>query len=183
MFESKKRRVETSTDPEETEDEKKPAIVADYNHTKVGVDLVDQLCQNYNVARNTRHWPMVVFYNLLNISGINALCVHKANHPEEKLKRSDFLETCAWELIRPQIEVRSKIVRLPKEITRRAHSLLGIANSAPLPPQPQRPLNYVRRCQICPRNVNKSSRRSCAKCGKFACKTHMRDRCIEYLSD
>nr|CAI5865790.1 unnamed protein product [Callosobruchus analis] len=73
----------------------KPEIITEYNRTKIGVDLVDQLYQKYNVARNTRRWPMVVLFDLLNISGINALCVHKANHPQDKIKRSDFLEKCA----------------------------------------------------------------------------------------
>lgn len=128
---------------EETRDDKKPVMVTDYNHTKI-----------------------VIFYNLLNISGINALCVHKANHPQEKIKRNHFLEKCAWELIRPQLEVRSTIPQLPREMRRRAQFLLGIVNIPP--PPPQQPLNYVGRCHICPRNLNKSSRKSCTKCGRFA---------------
>lgn len=47
--------------------------VTDYKHTKIVVDLVDQLCPKYNVARNTRRYPNVVFYYLLHISGKNAL--------------------------------------------------------------------------------------------------------------
>nr|CAI5867610.1 unnamed protein product [Callosobruchus analis] len=165
----------------ETGEASKPEIITEYNRTKIGVDLVDQLCQKYNVARNTRRWPMVVFYDLLNISGINALCVYKANHPQAKIKRSDFLEKCAWELIKPQIEVRSGLKQLPRAIRQRAKALLGILDiPAPLP---QRPLNYVGRCQFCPRNVNKSSRRSCMKCESFACKNHMRDCCNDCLSE
>eukprot|EP00102_Acyrthosiphon_pisum_P010084 XP_008178239.1 PREDICTED: piggyBac transposable element-derived protein 4-like [Acyrthosiphon pisum] len=33
---------------------KKPEMITFYNKTKIGVDLVDQLCEKYNVARNTR---------------------------------------------------------------------------------------------------------------------------------
>ncbi|XP_055912050.1 piggyBac transposable element-derived protein 4-like [Eupeodes corollae] len=94
--------------------QKKPEIITDYNHTKIGVDMVDQLCQNYDVARNTRRWPMVIFYDLLNISGINGLCVYKANNSEKVTKRSNFIEQFAWELIRPQIAVRATIQQLPK---------------------------------------------------------------------
>ncbi|KAJ8971361.1 hypothetical protein NQ314_000742 [Rhamnusium bicolor] len=50
----------------------KPEIVIDYNCTKGGVDTVDQLCANYNCARNARRWPMVIFYSLLNTSAINS---------------------------------------------------------------------------------------------------------------
>ncbi|XP_072383022.1 uncharacterized protein [Diabrotica undecimpunctata] len=119
---------------EDTGDKRKTVMITDYNNTKVGVNMVDQLCQNYNVARNTRRWPMVVFYNLLNISHINALCVYMANHPKQKIKRSDFLEKCAWKLIRPQIKVRSTIPRLPREMRKRAQSLVGIENNLPQPP-------------------------------------------------
>jgi len=59
---------------------KKPEMITFYNKTKIGVDLVDQLYEKYNVARNTRRWPMVIFYDLLNISAINVICIYKANN-------------------------------------------------------------------------------------------------------
>lgn len=48
---------------------KKPQMILDYNHTKCGVDVVDQLCATYSVARVTNRWPMVIFYSMVNISG------------------------------------------------------------------------------------------------------------------
>lgn len=45
---------------EDTGDKKKPDIITFYNRTTTDIDLVDQYCQNYNVARNTRRWPMVI---------------------------------------------------------------------------------------------------------------------------
>lgn len=41
----------------------KPEIITFYNHTKGGVDKLDQLSATYDVARNTR-WPMVIFLPL-----------------------------------------------------------------------------------------------------------------------
>ncbi|XP_044766245.1 piggyBac transposable element-derived protein 4-like [Coccinella septempunctata] len=161
--------------------DKKPIIITDYNRTKIGVDLVDQLCNNYNVARNTRRWPMVVFYDLLNISGINALCVFKANHPRQTVSRSEFLEKCAWELIKPQIEVRSTILQLPVEIRRRARHLLGVSEVLPAPPN--RPQNYVGRCLICPRSDNKSTRKYCYKCNRYTCKNHMKEICVTCMAE
>lgn len=153
-------------DPD-TRETKKPDIVTFYNRTKIGVDLVDQLCQNYNVARNTNRWPMVIFYNLLNISAINALCVFKANNLETVTLRRKFIEAFAWDLIRPQIEFRSTLQRLPVELRRRARALLHLEEILP-PPVLPRQQNYVGRCHICPRNRDKSSRRSCIKCYRFA---------------
>lgn len=45
-----------------SEEQHKPEIITYYNATKSGVDTVDQLCATYNCARNTRRWPMVIFF-------------------------------------------------------------------------------------------------------------------------
>ncbi|XP_055839580.1 piggyBac transposable element-derived protein 4-like [Episyrphus balteatus] len=161
-----------------TGDQRKPEMITDYNHTKIGVDMVDQLCQNYDVSRNTRRWPMVIFYDLLNISGINALCIYKSNNPEKVIKRSNFIEQFAWELIRPQIQVRSTVLQLPRVTRQRALTLLGI-DAVIQPSIPATTACYVGRCAICPRNKNKSSRVRCAKCGKFACKDHLKSVCTD----
>ncbi|XP_018324187.1 piggyBac transposable element-derived protein 4-like [Agrilus planipennis] len=113
-----------------TGDHKKPEIVTFYNMTKVGVDLVDQLCQKYDVSRNTRRWPLVMFYNLLNISAINAFVIYKANTRESRqIQRRIFLQNISWELIKPQIERRTAVLTIPKEIRRRARVLLRIEES------------------------------------------------------
>lgn len=62
-----------------TGDKKKPYIITFYNETKCGVDRLDQMCSLYNIARNSRRWPLTIFYNLLNICGINAMNVYSAN--------------------------------------------------------------------------------------------------------
>lgn len=118
---------------------------------------------------------------LLEIHAINALCVYRAEHPVGNISRNDFIIKFAWELIKPQIEYRSTIAALPVELKRRARSLLDIVE---IPPPPlNRPGNYVGRCNICPRNRNKSTRRSCVQCGINACKDHMRDMCTACLPE
>ncbi|KAJ8966737.1 hypothetical protein NQ314_003334 [Rhamnusium bicolor] len=61
---------------DKTGEKRKPSIVTEYNQTKCGVDVVDKLCASYNCSRNTRRWPMVIFYTLLNIAGINSQVIH-----------------------------------------------------------------------------------------------------------
>lgn len=63
-----------------------------YNETKSGVDAVDEKAANYNCARNTRRWPMVVLYYLLNMAAINAHIIFCAN-------KRKFLMQLARELI------------------------------------------------------------------------------------
>ena len=50
----------------------KPDIILFYNSTKGGIDTIDQMCGNYSVQRKTKRYPLVVFFHLLNIGGINA---------------------------------------------------------------------------------------------------------------
>jgi hypothetical protein len=61
----------------ETGDKLKPEVIRFYSRTKCGVNLLDQLCVTYDVSRNSRRWPLTVFFDLLNTAGINALTVHK----------------------------------------------------------------------------------------------------------
>lgn len=35
----------------------KPEIVTFYNKNKCGVDIIDKMCNQYNVSRNSRRWP------------------------------------------------------------------------------------------------------------------------------
>ncbi|KAJ8929354.1 hypothetical protein NQ314_017973 [Rhamnusium bicolor] len=90
--------------------------------TNVGVDLVDQSCEKNNTARNTRRWPVVLFYDILYIASINSLCIYNfhAAAANKKMRRVDFIKKISWELIKPQIVRRSAIETLPREIRRRA---------------------------------------------------------------
>ena len=62
-------------DPE-SGDMKKPEIITFYNSTKGGVDMVDQMAGEYDTSRNSRRWPLTVFYTLLNVSTINAYILY-----------------------------------------------------------------------------------------------------------
>ncbi|KAJ8927355.1 hypothetical protein NQ314_020189 [Rhamnusium bicolor] len=55
-----------------TKEKNKPEITTYYNKTKGAVDVVDEMKGTYSVSRKTNHWPLVIFFSILNISGINA---------------------------------------------------------------------------------------------------------------
>nr|CAH7732627.1 unnamed protein product [Callosobruchus chinensis] len=159
-----------------THEERKPEMVTFYNMTKGGVDVLDQLCHNYDVSRSTRRWPMVLFYDLLNITAVNAFCIyrHHCAVTNKNPKRAEFLEALSWELIKPQIERRSKLACMPAEIRRRARILLEI----PEEPAPEKEKNGSRgRCYICGRARNKTTRKRCVRCSNWTCVSHLRDVC------
>lgn len=50
----------------------KPNIIVDYNRTKSGVETLDQLVRMYTCKRKTLRWPMVLFFNMIDIAGVAA---------------------------------------------------------------------------------------------------------------
>lgn len=60
-------------------DKHKPEMITCYISTKGGIDTVDLLSSNYDVARKTKRWRMEIFFGLMNIAGINAQVIHTAN--------------------------------------------------------------------------------------------------------
>ena len=58
-------------------EKKKPETVEFYNKTKCGVDVADQMARQYSVKAGTRRWPVAVFYNILDLAGINAFVLNK----------------------------------------------------------------------------------------------------------
>ncbi|XP_023213628.1 piggyBac transposable element-derived protein 4-like [Centruroides sculpturatus] len=158
---------------ESTGQAQKPEIITFYNMTKTGVDVVDQLCERNNVARITRRWPMVMFFNLLNIAAINTFVIYKYHKfaTNETCTRYDFLEMLSWELIKTQIEHRSNIASLPKDLRNRASKLLKKNTNVQMAPQSP-PSTSQGRCYICPRSSDKKSKRWCKTCKKWICSQH-----------
>ena len=61
-----------------------------YNKTKCGVDVADQMARQNSVKAETRRWPVTIFYNILDLAGINAFVLYKKRTGDKVLRR-DFL--------------------------------------------------------------------------------------------
>ena len=55
--------------------EKKTEVITYYNATKGGVDTINQMVRRFTIKKKTRRWPMVIIYNMLDISALNAFIV------------------------------------------------------------------------------------------------------------
>ena len=62
--------------------DQKPSIILFYNKTKDGVDTLNRMVRSYFTKRTTRSWPLVLFYNMIDVSAINALIIWQSgiNH-------------------------------------------------------------------------------------------------------
>ncbi|KAJ8941987.1 hypothetical protein NQ314_010211 [Rhamnusium bicolor] len=85
----------------------KPEMVTEYNKVKGGVDVIDKLVSSYDCARNTRRWPMVIFYTMLNVAELM---------PKE----------LADNLIRPYLQRRVSLTNIPRSLQIRLKEVCGI---------------------------------------------------------
>ncbi|KAJ8880759.1 hypothetical protein PR048_017229 [Dryococelus australis] len=96
-----------------------PDIVTFHDSTKGCVVVVDKLCATYNTSRNSRRWPMTIFYSLLNIAGINANIIHIVNNDCEQMRRM-FLGELVFGLVDEHLHSRAHISNLPKTLKERS---------------------------------------------------------------
>ncbi|KAM4584694.1 piggyBac transposable element-derived protein 4-like [Odontesthes bonariensis] len=162
----------------------KPEIIMDYNATKGGVDNMDKLVTAYSCKRRTLRWPLVIFFDMLDISANNAFVIWMALNPEwnrgKLQKRRLFLEDLGKALVRPQIEERQHVPRTPASaaILRRIQE----ENAGALSTQPTEPQsaeaevvntsNKKKRCEVCGPKMDRKTQYTCIKCKKYICNTH-----------
>ncbi|XP_035768532.1 piggyBac transposable element-derived protein 4-like [Neolamprologus brichardi] len=85
-----------------TRDDKRPKIIEDYNRNKGGVDNLDKATSVYTCKRKTARWPLVVFYNILDVSVYNSFVLWSEINPAwnqgKYNKRRLFLEELGQQL-------------------------------------------------------------------------------------
>ena len=72
-------------------------IVTFYNKTKCGINVADQMARQYTVKAGTGRWPVVVFYNILDLAYINAYVLYKKK-TGDAISRRNFMFQLATKL-------------------------------------------------------------------------------------
>ena len=132
-------------DLEVTKGKKKlPNTIEFYNKNKFGVDISDQMCKKYSVKSSSRRYPLQIFFNMLDMAGINAWILYKESTGSQ-VSRKDFLFLLAEEMA-------------SENSVERVHK----TNASP-------PLNTNRKwCQVNLCNNNKA-KHICYRCSKVVC--------------
>lgn len=128
-----------------------PETVEYYNKTKFGVDISDQMARKYSVKSGSRRWPLQVFFNILDLAGINAWVLYKET-TGENISRKDFLFQLANELAREYRNSRTSlpVPQMEEETTSKSSC------------------NVRKWCQIGHCKNNKTSN-ICSSCKKYVC--------------
>nr|BAD07480.1 putative transposase yabusame-W [Bombyx mori] len=156
---------------ESTGEKQKPEMITFYNSTKAGVDVVDELSANYNVSRNSKRWPMTLFYGVLNMAAINACIIYRANK-NVTIKRTEFIRSLGLSMIYEHLHSRNKKKNIPTYLRQRIEKQLG----EPSPRHVNVPGRYVR-CQDCPYKKDRKTKHSCNACAKPICMEHAKFLC------
>ncbi|XP_034071875.1 piggyBac transposable element-derived protein 4-like [Gymnodraco acuticeps] len=172
-------------------DDKKPQIIEDYNHNKGGVDNLDKVTSVYTCKRMTARWPLVVFFNILDVSAYNSFVLWSEINPawnQEKCnKRRLFMEELGRQLVIPHIQRRKVLPRTPaaaslvmevQQFCSSSTSAAATRHPAPTRPAPARqapppdPSPKRSRCKFCPRQFDVKTKKMCQRCNAYICKDH-----------
>ena len=82
----------------------KPAMIADYNFGKKGVDQMDEEVEEFTCRRKTVRWPFVLFFNMLDIAAFNAFILMK--NEGYSASRKCFLKNLCKQLAEKSIRQR-----------------------------------------------------------------------------
>jgi hypothetical protein len=159
---------------------KKPNIILDYNKKKCGVDVLDQLIENFTCRRKTNRWTFTFFMFLIDTLAYNSFVLYqiKNNLNFNKGMRQNSIEKLSCELIKPLIIERaakfsSNDFRGAQQHVQEAISKCGISidhfgESSEQPRVSQK----RKRCYQCPRLDDKKHKSWCIKCENTVCNNH-----------
>lgn len=152
--------MHSQPDINHTNEKKKPEVILSYNSTKGGVDTMDQMVRIYSVKRKTRRWPVVVFYNMIDTSALNAYIVWMSLHPthfaKKAKKRRRFLITLGKELAGVETQPQTE---------------------TPLSDMEDEPPQKKRHCYMCSSSRDRKTKTTCKKCHKNVCGEHLQVFC------
>ncbi|KAB0790446.1 hypothetical protein PPYR_15168 [Photinus pyralis] len=158
-------------------EEKKPEVILHYNSNKGAVDTMDKMVATYSCKRNTKRWPLVLFFNMLDVAGIAAMVIWLCHNPEsfgrKAQKRRFFLLDLGRELVETYIQRRLQNKRCIQKGAKSGLLALGYNLDTPKQHQPEKVNTLKRsRCQLCPRSVDKKIKTQCNNCGVHICGAH-----------
>ncbi|KRZ55972.1 PiggyBac transposable element-derived protein 4 [Trichinella nativa] len=159
----------------------KPDIILHYSNTEGGVDNLDKMASTYSCQGMTVRWPLVIFYNIIDVYAYNAYVLWTEKHPAWNVgrlhKRGLFVEELGKALVQPEMMMsktlprtaaaKSAVERLRKDAEQPSTSGITDTDTGG---------KKRTRCQFCVSSDNKTGVR-CKKCQKYICKDHTQSYC------
>ncbi|XP_067278005.1 piggyBac transposable element-derived protein 4 [Pseudorasbora parva] len=161
----------------ETSAKNKPEIFQYYNRTKGGVNNVLQMANNYACKRRSKRWPMLLWYNMLNIAIVNSFSIFNAQQPSftggGRNTQRMFIKELVKELVEPQIHRRREESHGLSKNTLEAMGRCGVPTSLSAVTSEIQVQNRRRkRCYYCRSARDRKVSSYCCECSKPVCREH-----------
>ena len=165
----------------------KPEIIEFYNFTKGGVDSFDEVCAQYSCGRETKRWPLCLFYWMLNASCINSWIIHSENVRRtggKVLIRRKYMQQLARCLITPWAQKRLGSPNLPRTVCKLICTFCSLPSSAAGAPGTPVAGSHgpLVRCVECPKRSDRKTRHRCHGCRQHVCPRHFYPVCANCLT-
>jgi len=144
-------------------DLRRPEMILDYNQGKGGVDQMDENIEEFSCVRKTVRWPLLVFFNILNVACNNAhVFMKRDGYTKRKI---EFLREVSLQLAKPFAKDRHLRNRgLHRHIVSAAQ-VFGFVPESVAPSPVSKPVGRCYMCSTCARS-------SCDRCNRFICSHH-----------
>lgn len=161
----------------------KPEMVCYYNKTKAGVDLLDMKCAIYSSSRRSRRWPLAVFYQMLDVSCVNAFILYISFRGNPLVTRFLFIHELAMQLIQPHMVRRLDQPNLPRDIRAVIEQSTSTHGRQEQPQLrhgciPSDRLEKRKTCSKCPPVKERKTNYKCIKCNQPICLECSRKLCV-----
>lgn len=156
-------------DAQINQESQKPDIIECYNATKVGVDALDQKCVHFSTSRRTRRWPMVLFFQILNIAGVNSRVLYQNSPYGAEIERFKFLKELGMALCRSYMEIRMNNKYIRRHFREYIANKLGTSLQVESTPVVEGSRAKRKRCAFCPSRKDRKTSNACRSCKKPIC--------------
>ena len=86
----------------------KPHVIAFYDRTKGGVDVMDMIAGNYTTKFKTRRWTMNTLAYILDTAKTNSLTIFRDLHPNTRMSSFEFVWDLTQSLIKSHVVTRQQ---------------------------------------------------------------------------
>ena len=139
--------------------------------------------QRNECAFTTKRWPLVLFFNILDLPPIAALIVFRIKYPLDTLSHDDNRQKFNIEIGRslalPQIICRSAVLTLQKQVQNNITAVLDTLRPSATEDVSNLPAKTAklkdrkrRRCDRCPSKKDKKTSTTCTKFSCYICPEH-----------
>lgn len=137
-------------------------MIAEYNHTKFGVDIFDEMVRRYCYVPRTNRWPLRLFFFMIEAAALNAFTLTSSQN-----SRRSFLHQLSDQLMEEQIRNRPNpdhwLIKIYREM---AASLDDVKDKVAGNKE-----SSMSHCHMCRKTIRNAQ--MCERCSKPVCSDHL----------